>query len=276
MLGVEGPELRKLREADPRTSLTITPSFAARYKSNVYDTRRGRIGDFYVEPSLLAFMRTPLDEAGCSGFALGGYVDQQVFSGLAAREAGYTLLRAIAQYDFALGPWEIGVRYAPSITFDGDSRTKDYLAHDLRVSLARDYDPSAALGLSTNQLRLEPRVVFAPPDANYSLGAALGIGKRFSNDPAPRRAYWKVGGGGVARVTFNWRFEWRSPLRAKSAHDRGVDTAAVSTENRQSSWMVLRKRWSQDCHGVHVPRAPRACRGARSWSVLPRLRLARR
>ena len=138
VLGDEGPDLRRLREGGPQTSLTITPSFAARYRSNVYDTRRGRIGGFYIEPSMLAFMRTSLDEAGRSGVALGAYVDHQVFGGRAARDAGYTLLRAIAQYDFSLGPWEIGVHYAPSITFEGDTQTTDYIAHDLCVSMARD------------------------------------------------------------------------------------------------------------------------------------------
>ncbi len=62
------------------------------------------------------------------------------------------------------------------------------------------------------------------------------------------RVFGIVGQSGSGKSTLaNLLVREETPSAGRILFD-GVDIAAISAENRQSSWMDLRKRWSQDCH----------------------------
>lgn len=122
----------------PNVSVTLTGSFAMRYRSNVYETRRDRVGSAYVDPELLLFARRAFEMDPRFRLGVGAYVNQQAYARREARDAGFTLLRGIAEADFLDEAWRVAIRYAPSATFEPRDQALDYTAHDARLRVSRD------------------------------------------------------------------------------------------------------------------------------------------
>lgn len=257
------------RDRSTGVTFTVTAAAAARFKNNVYETKRDRIGSVYFDPEALLFARRPFDFDPRFRLGLGAYANQQIYTHRSARDAGYTLLRAIMEADFQDRRWRVALRYAAGLTMEPDGSLIDYTAHDFRLRAGRSFDAGWLIGGAADALtltpqitllrrdasraskskseavasllwdhriadgwilegevsatftrydrvddfrerdlalRIEPRVTYAPRDANYALGVMVGLGRRFSNISDFDAFYWEAGPGAEAKATLRWRF----------------------------------------------------------------------
>lgn len=267
-LGDEATEVTT-RDKSTGVTFTVTAAAAARYKSNVYETKRDRIGSVYFDPEALLFARKPFDFDPRFRIGLGAYANQQIYTHRSARDAGYSLLRGIMEADFQDRSWRVALRYAASVTTEPNGSLIDYTAHDFRLRAGRSIDAGWLIGGAADALtltpqvtllrreasrvskskseavasllwdyrfasawifegeasatftryeriddfrerdlalRLEPRITYAPRDANYALGVMVGLGRRFSNVSDFDAFYWEAGPGAEAKATLRWRF----------------------------------------------------------------------